>query len=88
MLSEKAWSVVEEKFGPHSVDLMALDSNAMSRDGKKLRHFTPFPTPYSDGTNVFAQKVAFETNPYVFPHLILLPHFCLFYTPKGYVNAP
>ncbi|CAG2234151.1 unnamed protein product [Mytilus edulis] len=28
-LTERAWKLVEDRFGPHTVDLMALDSNAM-----------------------------------------------------------
>jgi hypothetical protein len=43
LLSEMAWSKVENCFGPHSVDLMFLDSNAMkSVDGESLRHSTPW----------------------------------------------
>lgn len=57
-LSPEIWKIIEHKFGPHSVDLMALDSNAMlTQDGKTLRHFTPFPTPGSSGINVFSQNV-------------------------------
>ena len=33
-------------FGPHTVDLCSLDSNAMCDDsGEMLKHFTPFPSP-------------------------------------------
>lgn len=57
MLSEKSWSVVELYFGPHSVDLMSLDSNVMrSTDDKALKHFTPCHTPLSLGVNLFCQN--------------------------------
>lgn len=68
MLSETSWAYVEQLFGPHTVDLMSLDSNCMKdRYGKMLRHFTPYPTVLSDGVNVFVQNVNEEENPYVFP---------------------
>ncbi|XP_062591418.1 uncharacterized protein LOC134252891 [Saccostrea cucullata] len=68
MLSETSWAYVEQLFGPHTVDLMSLDSNCMKdRYGKLLRHFTPYPTPLSGGVNVFVQNVNDEENPYVFP---------------------
>ncbi|KAJ8313185.1 hypothetical protein KUTeg_009265, partial [Tegillarca granosa] len=58
-LSEDKWNLIQSKYGPHTVDLMALDSNVMlGIDGKKLKHFTPFPSPLPNGD---------ETNPYVFP---------------------
>ncbi|CAG2246538.1 unnamed protein product [Mytilus edulis] len=45
MLSPMKWKFVEERFGPHTSDLMALDSNAMNdTNGNPLKHFTPFPT--------------------------------------------
>ncbi|KAL9956108.1 hypothetical protein ACROYT_G037537 [Oculina patagonica] len=42
-LSRKAWREQEQKFGPHTIDLMSLDSNSqIDSKGKTLRHFTPF----------------------------------------------
>ena len=39
-LSENAWQLVEEKFGPHSMDLMSLYSNVMkSKDGTGLTFY-------------------------------------------------
>ncbi|XP_069114859.1 LOW QUALITY PROTEIN: uncharacterized protein [Argopecten irradians] len=74
-LTEVSWQNVDSIYGPHTVDLMALDSNAQkSRDGLPLRHFTPYPTPQSSGVNIFAQEVAKEENPYVFPPFgLILP---------------
>ncbi|CAG2207256.1 unnamed protein product [Mytilus edulis] len=73
MLSPQAWLLVQKRFGPHTVDLMALDSNAMVDDGgKPLRHFTPCSTPKSSGVNLFAQNVTDELNPYVFPPFCLI----------------
>lgn len=72
-LGPHAWKKVEDVFGPHSVDLMALDSNAMQdTNGGLLRHFTPFPTPLSAGVNMFAQDLTQESNPYCFPPFCML----------------
>ena len=72
-LSANTWRVVESKFGPHTIDLMATDSNAMhDQKGSPLPHFTPTYTPSSAGINVFAQNIAAETNPYVFPPFCLV----------------
>ncbi|VDI64552.1 Hypothetical predicted protein, partial [Mytilus galloprovincialis] len=49
-LSDEYWRFVEDKFGPHSIDLMALDSNVMlDSNGQPLKHFTPFPCKSSSG---------------------------------------
>ena len=72
-LSEHHWGLVQGAFGPHTIDLMALDSNVMrDGNGQPLRHFTPFPTPSSSGVNVFSQDIVKEGNPYVFPPLTLI----------------
>ena len=73
MLDSVKWGRVEEKFGPHSVDLMALQSNVMrSLDGNELKYFSRYPTPSTAGVNVFAQDVAKEDNPYVFPPFCMI----------------
>lgn len=72
-LSGKSWSEIQLAYGPHSVDLMALDSNVMLNErGEKLRHFTQGPSPLSSGINVFSQDVSLEDNPYVFPPFCLI----------------
>lgn len=72
-LTTSAWKIVQEKFGPHSVDLMATDCNAMrDESGNCLKHFTPCPTPKSAGVNIFAQNLSNEVNPYVFPPFCLI----------------
>ncbi len=73
MLSSHVWGKVDGLFGPHNVDLMALDSNAMKdREGNRLPHFTPVPLPGALGVNVFAQDIASIENPYVFPPFALI----------------
>ena len=59
-------------FGPHTFDLMSLDSNSR-RDlhGNRLPHFTPCHTPESSGINVFAQQLPVRENLYVFLPLYL-----------------
>ena len=69
-LHSDIWSVVQEEFGGqegHTLDLMALDSNCMrTKKGLPLKHFTPYDTPKSSGTNMFAQSISkmlcFPTN--------------------------
>ena len=63
----------------HSVDLMALDSNAQSDGGGViLPHFTPYPTPLSSGVDFFGQDFSQSVskpllrNPYIFPPILLI----------------
>ena len=53
-LSVEVWARVEASFGPHTFDLMSLDSNCRrGRDGSLLPHYSPWPTAYSSGVNIF-----------------------------------
>ena len=82
-LAPVSWKLVEDAFGPHSVDLMALDSNVMvDCFGKSLKHFTPWPTVLSAGINVFAQDVDKEINPYCFPPFGMISPFLAFLREK------
>jgi len=72
-LSEEAWTRVRARFEPHMFDWMSLDSNfRRGRDGSLLPHYSPWPTPYSLGVNVFAQPIPMEHNVYVFPPFVLV----------------
>ncbi len=72
-LTQRSWDRIQWEWGPHTVDLMALDTNAMTDlQGNPLPHFTQSPTPGSAGVNVFAQDIAQQSNPYVFPPFILI----------------
>ena len=67
-LTLSSWTLVEAWFGPHSFDLMALDSNCMTdREGRLLPHYTPWPLPESSGVKVFSQHLTGKENYYVFP---------------------
>ena len=67
-LSDSAWNLLEDSFGPYSFDLMAIPSNVRRRKhGGKLNFFSPFPFKESSGVNVFAQSLSFEENYYIFP---------------------
>ena len=67
-LHEDVWSLVDSLFGPYTVDMMALDSNAVcNADGICLPHFTPCALPHSSGVNVFSQTLSSRENYYVFP---------------------
>ena len=73
MLSESAWLKVDSHFGPHTLDMMSLDSNAQKDSSVNLlKHFTPFPTLLSAGVNVFAQVIQQKENAYVFPPFVLV----------------
>ena len=61
-LSSQLWAVIQTKFGGsrgHSFDLLASNSNAQ-RDlsGASLPFFSPTPSPYAAGVNVFAQHIS------------------------------
>ena len=72
MLAPEPWETIVNLFGPRTIDLMALDSNAqVGRSGSPLPHFTPFPTPGSRGVNVLAQDIAPQENAHVFPPFVL-----------------
>ncbi|KAK3726277.1 hypothetical protein QZH41_003056 [Actinostola sp. cb2023] len=72
-LSPAAWLRVEQLFGPHTIDLMALDSNTqLDVNGNPLKHFSPWFTPLSAGVNVFAQVIDGLENAYVFPPFVLV----------------
>ncbi|KAK3731002.1 hypothetical protein QZH41_006641 [Actinostola sp. cb2023] len=72
-LSPAAWLKVEQLFGPHTIDLMALDSNTQPDvNGNPLKHFSPWFTPLSAGVNVFAQVIDGLENAYVFPPFVLV----------------
>ena len=73
MLSIEAWLSLERLFGPHSFDLMSLDSNCQKDiNGNPLPHYTPWATPGSAGINVFANPLPVGHNIYVFPPFVLL----------------
>jgi len=73
MLTIPVWKQLEARWGPHTVDLMSLDSNVQrGADDQPLPHFTPWPTKNSSGVNVFAQSLNLQDNVYVFPPLILV----------------
>ena len=73
MLSREAFLLVDQRFGPHQVDLMSLDSNVMcDKNENPLSHFTPYPTPESSGVNLFAQELRPTNNYYVFPPFMLI----------------
>ena len=43
-LVKEKWVVVEDAFGPHTVDLMAVESNAMlDSNQNRLKYYSPFP---------------------------------------------
>ena len=72
-LSEDTWAMVDRRYGPHDVDLMATPSNVRThRNGHQLRFFSPVPCPGSDGVNVFAQSFSATENYYVFPPFVLI----------------
>lgn len=83
MLGEKCWAMVESRFGPHSVDLMATDSNCMKVAGSPIRHYTPCPMPGSAGVNVFAQDISREVNPYCYPPFALIGSVLLYLKESG-----
>ena len=78
-LSAGAWGRIQSRFSPHTDDLMALHSNVQV--SPPLPFFSPYPSPFSSGVNIFAQSPTLWphmfSNPYVFPPINLIPQvFC------------
>ena len=73
MLSQRAWLYIQYLFGPHTIDMFSLDSNAMrGEEGDILRHFTPFPSPETSGVDAFAQGYSIDENYYAHPPFCML----------------
>ena len=71
-LSQKLWENIEVQYGPHTLDLMALDSNAQKDNkGSPLPHYTPYPLPGSAGVNALAQSLSAKENYYCFPPICM-----------------
>ena len=62
MVSRPLWEHIETIAGPHTIDPMALDSNAQCS-----RHYTPFPTPCS-----MSSPKGDDENGYLFPPTFLI----------------
>ena len=85
-LSASSWKTVQQRFGGdlgHTVDLMALQSNAQSSlSGSQLPFFSPYPVLGAAGVNVFAQHPSRNSqlfvNPYAFPPIALIPQLLRF----------
>lgn len=88
MFSERAWYQVERLFGPHTFDLMSLDTNCR-RDGagQRLPHFTLCATQGFSGVNVFAQTLPSDHNLYVLPPFALIAPFLKFILEQGFHGA-
>jgi len=62
-LAPEPWKESENLFGPHTFDLMALDSNIqIGCSGSPLSHFTPFPTPDSREVSVIAKHIVWRST--------------------------
>ncbi|KAI8512901.1 hypothetical protein Bbelb_095400 [Branchiostoma belcheri] len=81
MLAPHLWRRLQAEFGGrtgHTVDLMALDSNAQrDRSGAMLKHYTPYPTPESAGVDMFRFDPSTSSqggveNAYVFPPINMI----------------
>ncbi|KAI8496663.1 hypothetical protein Bbelb_253180 [Branchiostoma belcheri] len=71
-LSPQAWRLVEQRFGPHVIDGMALPSNTQTN-----MFFSWFPTPGAAGVNFFAQPLGpgqrfHKLRGYIFPPFSLI----------------
>ena len=72
MLSPRVWKEIENSWGPHSIYLIALDSNSsIAAQGCRLIYFSLCPTKGSAGIIVFSQTFHRLDNSYFFPNLSL-----------------
>lgn len=73
MLSEKCWSMVESYFGPHSVDLMSLNSKVMrSTDGKALEHLYTMSYDFIIRCKFVLSESKGEGKLYVYPPFAMI----------------
>lgn len=80
---------MERRFGLQSSNLMALDSNCRrDRSGLMLPHYSPWPTPASEGVNAFAQPIPLEHNIYAFPPFVLLGPLLSYFFGSGIPRGP
>lgn len=87
-LTSSTWSVIQRRYGPHDLDLCALDSNAQTNhEGVSLPHFTPWPTPNSSGVNLFAQRIPEDLNLYIFPPIVLVGPVLRFLTDAPHLSV-
>ena len=81
-LAPLAWKIVQQSYGPHTLDLFALASNVQcDLHGKPLRFFAPFPNPGCSGVNVFSQLISPSENAYAFPPFVLMGPLLKFLSP-------
>ena len=52
-----------------------------------LPHYAPWPTPASEGVNVFAQPLPLEHNIYAFPPFVLLGPLLRYFLDRGFQRA-
>lgn len=72
-LAPHVWRLIDDTFGPHSIDLMAIPANVRcDSSGRLLKFFSPFPLQAAAGTNVFSQVLPPSDNAYVFPPFVLI----------------
>lgn len=72
-LSSLAWKLVQQSYGPLTLDLFAFASNVQcDQQGNPLRFYAPFPNPGCSGVNVFAQTISPSENAYAFPPFVLM----------------
>ncbi|KAK6167186.1 hypothetical protein SNE40_021279 [Patella caerulea] len=83
MLSEIAWFRVQHsRQTPHTVDLMALDSNALV-----ACHFTPFVTPKTSGVDMFSQNISRDEVCYIFPPFCMIPSVLKFFEQQNLIGS-
>ena len=83
-LSKRTWLFIQFLFGPHTCDMFSLDSNAMTDfKGTSLKHYTPYPTPMTDGVDAFAQVYSPVENYYAYPPFCLVPAVTRFIIQEG-----
>ena len=52
-----------------------------------LPHYSPWPTPASEGVNAFAQPIPLEPNIYAFPPFVLLRPLLGYFLDQGFQGA-
>ena len=83
-LSPASWLIVQQAFGPHTIDLMATSANVQKDStGRALPFFAPSPSPQALGVNVFSQTLSPSLSAYAFPPFVLVGPLIRFLTSQS-----
>lgn len=78
-----AWTLLQQAYGTHTLDLLTLASNAqLDLSSRQLHFYAPFPNPGCSGANVFTQNISPSENAYAFLPFVFMGPLLKFPSPQ------